>query len=600
MSSTAASSPSAVYAGLTLDGESRWDNLGSENGKTYDDTRLHTSRITLDTTAVVSRSTSPGKRRKLDMDEATNTTTGAQHFEDVNMEQSQSTIESSEAVNGESQSTETGGTPRDTQQEGGDRHKRGTSVNMKEVSSPENAQHDAASDDRSEAPPSGAYLTPQSGISTASPAFLTSSKQVLPHATSIASGQSLPSIDEQIEQVTKLATAPLKEGQKGYLVSKNWLDRVLSKGSDTHKKGTYSKALTEGEIGPVDNSGMDMVLDTTLSNLEDEAGEQFISIRPGLQLGDDFEVVPQEAWDLIIKWYGLARGSPVITRYCHNTSISDNQDNLQYELFPPIFTILKLPDRSAGLTKEVLQEKDKLPGKLVASRHEVFQRFLKRAKTVAGILTKTRTRVWRILGGFGEASNAGMLTPAQSRSASPAPNSALLVDPGKLLVLDVSTFVALQQGSQRELLDVKDETMNEKYNGRSSLGFVGLAQDEVIVLEEQIGGPAGGEWVSDSVNNATAGNGVPVSVTKNGSTTLQSTLKPKANASGRTSPAPTTGGMMTRGRAQRNGRVRGTIGLSNLGNTCYMNSALQCVRSVEELTQYFLSEWQSSSVVPHF
>lgn len=525
------------------------------------------------------------------MDEVTNTTPGAQHIEDVNMEQSQPTTEPLEMVNGESQSTETGGTPRDTQQEGGDRHKRGTSVNMIETSPPENGQHDTASDDRSDAPPSGAYLTPQSGISTSSPAVLASTKQTLPHPMSIASGQSLPSIDEQIEQVTKLATTPLKEGQKGYLVSKNWLDRVLSKGSDTHKKGTYSKALTEGEIGPVDNSGMNMVLDTTLSNLEDEAGEQFISIKPGLQMGDDFEVVPQEAWDLIIKWYGLAKGSPVITRYCHNTSISDNQDNLQYELFPPIFTILKLPDRSAGLTKEVLQEKDKVPGKLVASRHEIFQRFLKRAKTVAGILTKTRTRVWRILGGLGEASNAGMLTPAQSRSASPAPNSTLSVDPGKSLVLDVNTFVALQQGSQRELLDVKDETMNEKYNGHSSLGFVGLAQDEVIVLEEQIGGPAGGEWVSDSASSGAAGNGVPVSVTKNGSTTLQNTLKPKANnASGRTSPAPTTGGMMTRGRAQRNGRVRGTIGLSNLGNTCYMNSALQCVRSVEELTQYFLSE----------
>ena len=411
-------------------------------------------------------------------------------------------------------------------------------------------------------------------------------------ASSIPTSADIPSIDDQINQVQQMVQqGSMREGQEGYIVATKWLNRVLARGTDGAGSEKYGKEAREGPIGPVDNTGINLVTDQNAPLFKDEAGEPFVPLAPGLNLGEDFEILPEAPWELIIKWYTLAKGSAVIRRYCHNTSTSEIQENLQYELHPPVFTILKLPNSSDGLTVKALKEKDATPVSILASRHELYQTFLKRAKTSSGIDMGTKVRIWRILGGLGGNSGAEMLTPAQSRSNSPAPGAILSVDPGTKLVIDASDFAGLQLGSQRELVDnVNDETANTKYNGHLTLDVAGLRQNEVVVLEEMIGGPGGGEWVSDNAASKMKAHGnIPISVTKSGNTTVKDSLKPAANTSRATSPA--SNGIMTRGRTAKNGRVRGTVGLSNLGNTCYMNSALQCVRSVEELTQYFLGEY---------
>lgn len=531
-----ADSPSTAYAGLSLNSDPTTEMSGSEGS--LGEGSQHGGREV--------RSSSPAvKRPASEIGEEEQ-----ERPQDMEMDMDPS----------ESQSNERPG------------HRRATSVDMISQANTDGSGNDAqkrTTDDN-------VYPTPSSmSTYTASAA----SKE------SIAKSQEateVPSIDEQVGEVTRLVAEPLKEKQKGYVISGNWLNKVMSRSSSHEQK--IDKTVAEGEIGPVDNSDLVLVTDPT-TTFKDEVGEPFVPLRPGLQLGEDYEVVPQEAWDLIMKWHGLSERSPAIVRYAHNTN-PGGEENIQYEINPPVFTILKLANPATGTTPQTLKEKSMAPIKTLASRHTNFQKWLKQVKGLANIDITTKVRVWRILGGLGGSNTSGMVTPAASRSASPAPGATLAANAGNSFTLDVNTFVSLTDGSQRELLeDARDQTANEKYNGKMTLELAGLAGNEVVVLEEQIGGPGGGEWVSDASKQTLNRLGLTAS-NKNG---VQK-LKPKnVSTSGRSSPAPEP----MRGR-RKDGKPRGATGLSNLGNTCYMNSALQCVRSVEELTYYFLSSYPSN------
>ncbi|KAL2863429.1 putative ubiquitin-specific protease UBP12 [Aspergillus lucknowensis] len=386
-----------------------------------------------------------------------------------------------------------------------------------------------------------------------------------------------PSFDDQVAKVTCFMMQPLQEGQKGYVISMSWLKRVLAR-SSTHADKADKGAL-EGEIGPVDNSDLVLVTDPVNTGFRDERDKPFIPLRPGLQMGEDYEVVPQEGWDLIMQWYGLAEQSPAIVRYAHNTNPSGDLENVQYEINPPIFTILKLANPAAGTTT---QDSTPIPPKTLASRHTNFQQWLHKVKQLARVDNQVKVRVWRILGGLSSATASAAITPAASRSASPAPFSPLVSNTGSNLSLDLNKFLALAEGSQRELIDVKDQTFNPNYNGKMTLDLAGLGDNNVVVLEERVRGLGSDvEWVSDLAKSSNR-LGVPAGSKAN----VPSKLKNKSpTASGRSSPV-----LEPVRRSRKDGKPRGNTGLSNLGNTCYMNSALQCVRSVEELTYYFLND----------
>jgi ubiquitin carboxyl-terminal hydrolase 4/11/15 len=415
----------------------------------------------------------------------------------------------------------------------------------------------------------------------------------------VTGGEQLPSIDEQVSEVTQLSLKPLEHGDRGNVVSVRWLQRVRARTTEELSSTKFPKAAREGEIGPVDNS--DIVPSNAFDEpiLHDINGHPYIPLKQGLTMEEDFMVLPDDAWGKIIGWYGIAKGQKQITRYAHNTAPDDaTSQNVVYELNPPVFLIRKLPQpagdgdkaddkaRSAAIELRIkhqrrqrgqMKAEDALM--VVSSRQEKANNFLKRVKEFAGIPISHKVRVWRVLNPTNIAvdtpdnTQSGVASPPLSRETSP---SSVPLERTKLVV-EAAEWQKMEVGKDLEQIDIKDQTADQNYNGSSTIEIFSLFENQTLILEEQTRGPAGGEYLSDQKKKKLLAKG------------NTSTSKPSSTVnSRRTSPAP--GSAMTRGREARGGKIRGKVGLTNLGNTCYMNSALQCIRSVEELAIYFLQD----------
>lgn len=420
----------------------------------------------------------------------------------------------------------------------------------------------------------------------------------------VAGGAPVPSLDDQVREVMQLLQTPIEHGDRGSVVSSRWLQKVMSRTTEHQNSTEYPKSAREGEIGPVDNS--DIVPQDAFAEpiLHDVNGHPFIPLKQGLTMEEDFQVLPNEAWGKIVGWYGIVAGQKQITRYAQNTAPDGaTAPNVVYELNPPVFLVRKVPqpsddsnepqDKSRLAAVELrLKQERRQRGQMkpedalmvVSSRQERAQKFLSRVKDFAGIPLNHKVQIWRVLKPTNIAVNEpdnrqpGVASPPLSRETSPSAAPAERTR----LVVEAADWQKMEIGKDIEQIELPDNTSNLNYNGSSTIELFSLFENQTLILEEQTRGPAGSEFSSDQKKKLFSRGKL------NGSKTSS------AATSRRTSPAPSSN-VVTRGR-RRDGKTRGTVGLSNLGNTCYMNSALQCIRSVEELAIYFLQDKYKSEI----
>ena len=262
----------------------------------------------------------------------------------------------------------------------------------------------------------------------------------------------IPPIDAQIKTVVAVCEAareiPSKEGDKVFLVSKLWLNRVISRGSEARQS---SKIEPEGEIGPVDNSD---IIQQVIKDCDDQV---FIQLKQGLGT-ESFEMFPEDAWNMVMDWYGLMPGSGPIIRYAHNTNPDKTGiPNVTFEFHPPIFVLHRLwSDSQPTLVSQLQKTQNPAAPLVVVSRSDKYVHFLKRIKKAAGIDISKKVRVWRVPrtqpAAEPIAPMASTVTPPSSRPSSGAGNHGDLEpcepqDSWEDLLLDVATFLEIKKGT---------------------------------------------------------------------------------------------------------------------------------------------------------
>ncbi|EKM81724.1 hypothetical protein AGABI1DRAFT_118809 [Agaricus bisporus var. burnettii JB137-S8] len=316
-------------------------------------------------------------------------------------------------------------------------------------------------------------------------------------------------------------------GENWFLVAHSWWKRWRKACTGEEDK---EGAVTEQDLGPVDNAP-----------LLDPDG----NLKQGLIDGLDVEFVPHDVWRCLAIWYGEPLHS-LPRRVVPRGAAKEPT----LELHPPRFRVLPLARPRCALRS------DRPPCKWISLSSGDTMALL--CTTLADAVktpdqTTTPYRIWRVDPNDDGWENYGF--PADR------------VWPARGKVIEESVKTLEEDG-----LESED-------------GFVvEFKQTDGWILNDQ-GMQPQLPTVNLPIFNSSDG-----FFNKMGSTSSSSKSRSINNSSSLTTP-PKSSSSSTSLSNSRNSRslVPGTLGLSNMGNTCFMNSALQCLVHTKELSDYFLS-----------
>ncbi|KAI0629147.1 cysteine proteinase [Trametes polyzona] len=338
----------------------------------------------------------------------------------------------------------------------------------------------------------------------------------------------------KLQFVENALKKPMQVGETWYIVSRPWYLRWRkAMTGEEDKEGR----VEEKDVGPVDNSPLCDSTGRVTSDLIEHV---------------DCEFVPEEVWTKLQEWYGQSTyplPRKVIARGLAQEPV--------LELRPPSFKVLmltptNLPGQAIPPHEVTVSSTDSVRG-----ARQAFATAVNPAKASSG-----EFRVWKI---SADASTDQLLFPVDRLRTCGA-----------------------------ALLEDSENTVGDELVDSSEVFVVELMHRDKWQIEASDVAPPLDATPAGSVPPPPPPSTQPGPLFGSGPdffTTLQQKKAPAAETSSSTfksGPVVTVSkpGPSTRPKAQHD---PGTLGLGNMGNTCFMNSAIQCLAHTTELMDYFLT-----------